>query len=198
MNKLSRSRQAAITVLFILVIVAQALAVNKIFDPAGGSCSVSNAGAITCAPKSGQNFTVTLSGGGVFATSGPGAVVDATTPVVLAVSSAPFRTSASTVDAVTTYTLPPAASVPGKEFCFAADLITGSNREIDVEPQGASDQIIGTTTPAGGTGIASTAGPAHGAKNTHATAVKGNAVCLRSDGVLAWRMTSLSGIWAAY
>jgi len=131
--------------------------------------------------------------------NGPfGAVRQLTTPVVLtAAQSGQLEVVASTADAVTTFTLP-AASTAGLRYCFAADVVTGSNREIDIEPPGAADLIVGTTTPAGGTGIATTAGAGHGIKNTHATAVRGNSVCLQSDGTNTWYMTSLSGIWAAY
>jgi hypothetical protein len=145
------------------------------------------------------NTTVAGTLGVTGAINGPfGAVRDLTTPIVLtAAMSGQTRIAASTADAVTTYTLP-AASVAGQRFCFAADTITGSNREIDVEPPAGSDLIIGTTNPAGGTGIASTAGAGHGIKNTHATAVRGNATCITSDGTNTWFMTSLIGTWAGY
>jgi hypothetical protein len=134
------------------------------------------------------------------AMNGPsGATISTTTPVVLTASqSGQLFVSNSTADAVQVFTLPP-ASTAGLVFCFSLGSSSlGSNREIDVEPQGASDLIIGTTTPAGGTGIATTAGPGHGVKNTHATAVRGNNVCLQSDGVNTYYQRALTGVWAAY
>lgn len=99
-------------------------------------------------------------------------------------------------DAVTTFVLPAASNKCG--FCFAADSVAGANRELDIATPAGSDLIVGTTTAAGGTGIATTAGASHGIKNTHATAVRGNGTCLRSDGVNTWYMFGISGIWAAF
>lgn len=132
--------------------------------------------------------------------NGPsGATVSLTTPVVLtAAMSGQLFVSASTADAVQVFTLPP-ASTAGLVYCFSLGSSSlGSTREVDVEPQGASDLIIGTTNPAGATGIATTAGPAHGVKNTHATAVRGNQICLQSDGANTYYQRSLAGTWAAY
>lgn len=132
--------------------------------------------------------------------NGPfGATISTTTPVVItAAMSGQLFVSNSTADAVQVFTLPP-ASVAGGTFCFSLGSSSlGSNREIDVEPQGASDLIIGTTNPAGATGIVTTAGPGHGVKNTHATAVRGNQICLQSDGLNTYYQRSLAGTWAAY
>jgi hypothetical protein len=130
--------------------------------------------------------------------AGGGASRDLTTPIVLTASSADLRVSASTADAVQLFTLPAASAVPGKTYCFAADTITGSNREVDVEPPAGTDLIVGTTNATGSVGIATTPGAAHGIKNTHATAVRGNSTCIQSDGVSTWFMRSVSGTWAAY
>lgn len=99
-------------------------------------------------------------------------------------------------DAATTYILP-AASTKAK-YCFAIDAVTGSNRELQIQTPAGSDLIVGTTTAAGGTGIATTAGASHGIKNTHATAVRGNGVCVQADGTNTWYMFGISGTWAAY
>lgn len=123
-------------------------------------------------------------------------VVGSTQAITAAMSGRLFAVNNAS-DAATVLTLP-AASTAGLRYCFAADAVTGSNREVDVETPAGSDLIVGTTTAAGGTGIATTAGASHGIKNTHATAVRGNSVCLQSDGVNTWYMTSVSGTWAAY
>lgn len=146
--------------------------------------------------------TLAVTGATTFtgAMNGPsGATISTTTPVVLTASqSGQLFVSNSTADAVQVFTLPP-ASTAGLVYCFSLGSSSlGSNREIDVEPQGASDLIIGTTNPAGATGIVTTAGPAHGVKNTHATAVRGNQVCLQSDGLNTYYQRSLAGTWAAY
>jgi hypothetical protein len=141
-----------------------------------------------------ENVVVT----GSISSTGGGASRALTTPITLTATSPIFQASASTADAVQVFQLPQASTVPGKQFCFAADTITGSNREIDIESQGASDVIIATTNATGGTGIAATAGPGHGMKNTHATAVRGNFACLHSDGGVLWMATALDGTWAAY
>lgn len=153
-------------------------------------------GAVTITPAT--NITGALIVTGTI--NGPsGATISTATPVVLtAAMSGRLFVSNSTADAVQVFTLPP-ASTAGLVFCFSLGSSSlGSNREVDVEPQGASDLIIGTTTAAGGTGIVTTAGPGHGVKNTHATAVRGNQVCVQSDGVNTYYQRSLSGTWAAY
>lgn len=155
-----------------------------------------------------DKFTVAASSGnttvgGTFVSTGTmngpfGAtrVVGSTQAITAAMSGRLFAVNNAT-DAATVLTLP-AASTAGLRYCFAADAVTGSNREVDVETPAGSDLIVGTTTAAGGTGIATTAGASHGIKNTHATAVRGNSVCIQSDGVNTWYMTSVTGTWAAY
>lgn len=122
-----------------------------------------------------------------------------TTPTVLTVAqSGALVTVAATADAASVITLP-AVPRAGTNYCVVLTASSlGSNREIDLEPVGASDFIIGTTNAAGATGIATTAGPGHGTKNTHATAVRGNGICVKFDGVHTWAQTSLTGTWAAY
>jgi hypothetical protein len=123
--------------------------------------------------------------------------VTASTQAITAAMSGRLFAVANASDAATVLTLP-AASTAGLRYCFAADDISGSNKEVKVETPAGSDLIIGTTNAAGATGIATTAGASHGIKNTHATAVRGNAVCIQADGTNTWYMTSLSGTWAAY
>lgn len=186
---------------------AEALTINAKGTGTIGIGSVST-GAVTITPATTVTGALTTSGGiantgtitSTGAINGPnGATISVATPVALtAAQSGQLFVSNSTADAVQVFTLPP-ASTAGLVYCFSLGSSSlGSNREIDVEPQGASDLIIGTTNPAGATGIVTTAGPAHGIKNTHATAVRGNQVCLQSDGLNTYYQRSLSGTWASY
>lgn len=174
---------------------------NALLKSAGDS-KIANSAAIdngaTFAISESSTITGNLTVSGSITSAGGGASRALTTPITMTAASPIFQVSASTADAVQVFQLPTASTVPGKQFCFAADTITGSNREVDIESQGASDVVIATTNPTGGTGIAATAGPGHGMKNTHATAVRGNFACLHSDGGVLWIATSLNGTWAAY
>lgn len=92
--------------------------------------------------------------------------------------------------ATTTFSLPDATTA-GLKFCFvengdaAGELLIGTT----VAAQG----VVGKTHGAeNGSGINSTSG----IKNTAATNVKGDFVCLTSDGT-RWVMTSVAGVWAA-
>jgi hypothetical protein len=108
-------------------------------------------------------------------------------------------TCAAATDAASTYVLPAASVGGGMVFIFALATGTlGSNREIKVETPAGTDIIVGSTLATGGAPIATTAGAGHGIKNTHATAARGDAVTLISNGVGIWYMTSIVGIWAAY
>ena len=130
--------------------------------------------------------------------TGPlGATRSTGTPVTLTATSPMLQVASSSADALTVYTLP-AASTAGLRFCFIADAVANSTRAIKVEPPAGSDIIVGTTTAAGTSGIATTAGAGFGIINTHASAVRGNFTCLMSDGVNTWYMTSIGGTWAAY
>lgn len=100
-------------------------------------------------------------------------------------------------DAVTTWTLPAASTKAS--YCFSQGASSlGSNREVDVATPSGSDLIIATTNPAGATGIATTPGASHGVKNTHASAVRGNMICLAADGVNTWYETAETGTWAGF
>lgn len=158
-------------------------------------------GAVTITPATTITGALTASStiiatGAINGPFGATRVTGSTQAITAAMSGRLFAVNNAS-DAVTVLTLP-AAATAGLRYCFSADAVTGSNREVDVETPAGSDLIIGTTTSAGGTGIASTAGASHGIKNTHASAVRGNAVCVQSDGVNTWYMTSLSGTWASY
>jgi len=131
-----------------------------------------------------------------------GALIDTGTGATLSqIRSSNLIICDATGNNVCNYILPAAAAygvggVLWYEFVFASSLI--ETRELRINTPAGTDMIIGTTTPAGGTGIATTAGTGHGIKNTNGTNVRGNYVILVSDGVSKWYMTSLNGIWAAF
>lgn len=187
---------------------ATAVVVTPVLQLAGGvdtstaaglAIGGANATSVTITPNTTESGTFSVTG---LTTATGGLVtpanIDTATGSVLttATSGGLFVANAST-DAVTTWTLPAAATKAS--YCFSQGASSlGSNREVDVATPAGSDLIIGTTNAAGASGIATTAGASHGIKNTHATAVRGNMVCLHADGVNTWYMNAISGTWAAF
>lgn len=155
--------------------------------------AVTSAGAVTIPSTLGVTGLTTATGGLV----APSNIDTATGTVLTTATSGGLFVANAASDAVTTWTLPAASTKAS--YCFVQGASSlGSNREVDIATPAGSDLIIGTTTAAGSAGIATTAGASHGIKNTHATAVRGNEVCLKADGTNTWYMTSLSGTWAAF
>jgi hypothetical protein len=91
----------------------------------------------------------------------------------------------------TTFTLPVAAT--GLNFCFVEAGDAGG--ELLINP-GTGVDIIGKTQPSEtGTGIDTADGT--GIKNTAATNVKGDFVCLTALDATTWHMTAQAGVWAS-
>lgn len=162
----------------------------------------STAAAVTVGALTASAVTATtLTPSGLLSANGglvcPSNIDTATGSSITSATSCGLYVANASTDAATTWVLP--AATTGASFCFSQGASSlGSNREVDVATPTGTDYIVGTTTPAGGTGIATTAGASHGIKNTHATAVRGNMTCLKADGVGIWYMTAISGVWAAF
>lgn len=134
----------------------------------------------------------TLSGGVVH-----GATINTGTGATLTTAtSGQLHVAAASADNTTVYILPAASTKAS--YCFSIGDITGAVRELLIETPAGSDLVVGTTTAAGGTGIATTAGASHGIKNTRATGIRGNGVCVYADGTNTWYMQGIAGTWAAY
>lgn len=93
----------------------------------------------------------------------------------------------------TTFTLPTAAA--GLHFCFAE--LGDAAGEILINPYGAAADVIVAKTHGAqdATGIATSANS--GIKNTAATNVKGDHICLTAVDATTWVATSVAGVWAA-
>jgi len=92
----------------------------------------------------------------------------------------------------TTFTLP-AAATAGLSYCF----VEGGDAAGELLlAMATGDNVVGKIHAAeNGTGIATAVST--GIKNTAATNVKGDFVCLVSDGITTYYMTSLAGVWAS-
>lgn len=114
----------------------------------------------------------------------------ATTTVTAAQSGTTFFNTA-TADDTTTFNLPTAAA--GLTYCFVHAGHADQETLIGVQ---AGDSVFGKTHAAqDGTAISTAAGT--GIKNTDATNVVGDAVCLVSPAATKWFMTSVIGLWAS-
>lgn len=93
----------------------------------------------------------------------------------------------------TTFTLPTAAA--GLHFCFAE--LGDAAGELLINPYAAAADVIVAKTHGAenGTGIATSANS--GIKNTAATNVKGDHICLTAVDATTWVATSVAGVWAA-
>jgi hypothetical protein len=110
--------------------------------------------------------------------------------VTAAMSGRTFIATASS--GTQTFTLPDAGTTQGLTYSFVCGHASG---EILITPA-SGDSIVGKTHGAeNGTGIAPAAGT--GIKNTAATNVVGDFCTLVFDGVSAWYMTSVAGVWAS-
>lgn len=153
-----------------------------------GASTLTGAVAVTGAVTAASTLTV------AGAIAGPRTIITAAsgTTALLAAQSGALVYNTGT-SATTTFTLPTAAA--GLHFCFAE--LGDAAGELLINPFGsAADVIVAKTHGAeNGTGIATSANS--GIKNTAATNVKGDFICLTAVDATTWVATSVAGVWAA-